>query len=58
MRRAKRRGLQRNATEVLGNVGSAADADVLTSALADPQALVREHSAWALERLVLNPSGE
>jgi epoxyqueuosine reductase len=50
MKRAKLRGLKRNAAVVLGNVGTADDVDVLTRALDDdPQ--VREHAAWALARL-------
>ena len=48
MKRAKLRGLKRNAAVVLGNVGSEADVDVLTRALDDPEPLVREHAAWAL----------
>jgi epoxyqueuosine reductase len=48
MKRAKLRGLKRNAAVVLGNVGTAEDVDVLTRALADPEPLVREHAAWAL----------
>ncbi|HET9426400.1 MAG TPA: tRNA epoxyqueuosine(34) reductase QueG [Gemmatimonadaceae bacterium] len=51
MKRAKLRGLKRNAAVVLGNVGSLQDADVLTHALDDPDPLVREHAAWALDRL-------
>ena len=51
MKRAKLRGLRRNAAVVLGNVGTANDADVLTQALQDDEALVREHAAWALGRL-------
>lgn len=51
MTRAKPRGLKRNASVVLGNVGTAADVDVLTRALDDPEPLVREHAAWALSRL-------
>lgn len=51
MKRAKARGLRRNAAVVLGNVGAPDDADVLTRALDDPEPLVREHAAWALERL-------
>jgi epoxyqueuosine reductase len=51
MKRAKLRGLKRNAAVVLGNVGTADDADVLTRALDDPEPLVREHAAWALARL-------
>jgi epoxyqueuosine reductase QueG len=55
MKRAKLRGLKRNAAVVLGNVGTAEDAEVLTRALADPEPLVREHAAWALARIVRPP---
>ncbi len=51
MKRAKLRGLKRNAAVVLGNVGTNEDADVLTAALDDAEPLVREHAAWALARL-------
>jgi epoxyqueuosine reductase len=51
MKRAKLRGLKRNAAVVLGNIGTEADVDVLTRALDDPEPLVREHAAWALERV-------
>jgi len=51
MKRAKLRGLKRNAAVVLGNVGTSEDADVLTRALDDDEPLVREHAAWALARL-------
>jgi epoxyqueuosine reductase len=51
MKRAKRRGLARNAAVVLGNVGTAEDAPALESALSDPESLVRAHAAWALERI-------
>ena len=51
MKRAKLRGLKRNAAVVLGNIGNTEDADVLTRALGDAEALVREHAAWALERI-------
>jgi epoxyqueuosine reductase len=50
MKRAKLRGLKRNAAVVLGNVGSAHDVEVLTHALDDPDPLVRRHAAWALDR--------
>jgi HEAT repeat protein len=36
---------------VLGNIGDTEDADVLTQALYDPEPLVREHAAWALQGL-------
>ncbi len=51
MKRAKLRGLKRNAAVVLGNVGTADDVDVLTRALEDDEPLVREHAAWALAKL-------
>ena len=51
IKRAKLRGLKRNAAVVLGNVGTAEDIDVLTRALDDPEPLVREHAAWALARI-------
>jgi epoxyqueuosine reductase len=51
MKRAKLRGLKRNAAVVLGNVGTPEDVDVLTRALDDEEPLVREHAAWSLERL-------
>jgi epoxyqueuosine reductase len=51
MKRAKLRGLKRNAAVVLGNVGSADDIPALTAALHDDEPLVREHAAWALERI-------
>jgi epoxyqueuosine reductase len=55
MKRAKLRGMKRNAAVVLGNVGSSGDADVLTRALDDEEPLVREHAAWALERIGREP---
>jgi epoxyqueuosine reductase len=52
MKRAKLRGLKRNAAVVLGNVGRVEDAPVLRHALDDPEPLVREHAAWALDQIV------
>ena len=51
MKRAKLRGLKRNAAVVLGNIDSAEDVATLRAALGDPEPLVREHAAWALVRL-------
>jgi epoxyqueuosine reductase QueG len=48
MKRAKLRGLKRNAAVVLGNVGTSDDVKVLTHALGDPESLVHEHAASAL----------
>jgi epoxyqueuosine reductase len=49
--RTKRRGLARNAAVVLGNRRQASDVPVLAAALADDDAIVREHAAWALGRV-------
>jgi epoxyqueuosine reductase len=54
MKRAKLRGLKRNAAVVLGNSVTAAHAEVaeaLARALEDAEPLVREHAAWALARV-------
>jgi epoxyqueuosine reductase len=51
MKRAKLRGLKRNAAVVLGNVGTPDDAGVLRQALEDSEPLVREHAEWALDRI-------
>ncbi len=51
MKRAKLLGLRRNAAVVLGNVGTAADTDVVTHALDDPEPLVRGHATWALGQI-------
>ena len=51
IKRAKRRGLLRNAAVALGNRGDAADIPALTAALSDGEPLVRGHAAWALGRI-------
>jgi epoxyqueuosine reductase len=51
MKRAKLRGLKRNAAVVLGNVGSPDDVPSLAAALSDEEPLVRGHAAWALGRI-------
>lgn len=51
LRRARRAGLLRNATVALGNLGDPAAIPVLRRALSDPEPLVVEHAAWALERV-------
>jgi hypothetical protein len=51
MKRAKLRGLKRNAAVVLGNVGTRRTSAVLEQALDDPEPLVREHAAWALTQI-------
>ncbi|MEO5814599.1 MAG: HEAT repeat domain-containing protein, partial [Gemmatimonadaceae bacterium] len=41
----------RNAAVALGNVGTVEDVPALEAALQHDEPLVREHAAWALERL-------
>jgi epoxyqueuosine reductase len=54
MKRAKLKGLKRNAAVALGNIGTMEDVPVLEQALADPEPLIREHAAWALGRIAEN----
>jgi epoxyqueuosine reductase len=49
--RAKRGGLVRNACVAAGNSGDPGLTPALTPLLRDPDPLVREHAAWALDRL-------
>lgn len=49
--RTKRRGLLRNVAVALGNWGSPEALPVLEQALQDPEPLVREHAAWAVEQV-------
>ncbi len=51
MKRAKLRGLKRDAAVVLGNVARMKDVSVLRQALDDSESLAREHAAWALGRI-------
>lgn len=51
MKRTKRRGLLRNAAVALGNSGDPSVKPALENALHDEEPLVREHAAWALDRL-------
>ena len=51
MKRAKRRGLARNAAVVLGNIGTAEDLPALAAARADREPLVRRHVEWAMSRI-------
>jgi len=54
MKRAKRRGLARNAATVLGNIGTGADENALVHALHDPEPLVAEHATWAREQIAIH----
>ena len=51
IKRAKRVGLQRNVCVALGNIGDTRAVAPLAGALKSPEALVREHAAWALGRI-------
>ena len=51
MKRAKRRGLLRNAAVVLGNIGDEGDKAALAVATNHLDPLVREHAEWALEQI-------
>lgn len=48
MKRAKLRGLKRNSSVVLGNIGATEDIPLLSATLDDPEPLARTHAAWAL----------
>lgn len=55
--RTKRRGLARNATVALGNIGTEGDIPVLIETLQlHDEPIVRGHAAWALGRIGAQPS--
>jgi epoxyqueuosine reductase len=51
MKRAKLRGLARNAAVVLGNIGDEEDGPALSRASAEREPLVAEHANWALTEI-------
>jgi epoxyqueuosine reductase len=51
IKRIKRRGFLRNVCVALGNVGDEADLPALKKAVADPEPLIAEHAAWAIDRI-------
>jgi epoxyqueuosine reductase len=51
MKRAKRRGLARNAATVLGNVGTEEDVALLGAVAADADPMIAEHATWAVEQI-------
>ena len=57
MKRAKLRGLKRNAAVVLGNIGDPDDIPALSAALDEAEPLVAQHAAWALGAIDRVPSG-
>jgi epoxyqueuosine reductase len=53
IKRIKRSRFLRNVCVVLGNVGTEADIPALRLAAASEEDLVREHAAWAIEKVLL-----
>lgn len=51
LERTKRRGVLRNACVAMGNSGNAGFIPLLEALVDDEEELIREHAAWALERL-------
>lgn len=51
VRRPRRRGYLRNVAVALGNSGTPDDIAALEKSLADPDALVRSHAAWAIKQI-------
>jgi epoxyqueuosine reductase len=51
IKRIKRRGFLRNVCVALGNVGDPSDVPALERAAADPEPLIAEHAAWAIEQI-------
>jgi epoxyqueuosine reductase len=49
--RIKRRGFLRNVCVALGNVGDPSDLPALERAAADPEPLIAEHAAWAIQQI-------
>jgi len=56
MKRAKRRGLARNAAVVLGNVGDETDAAFLDAISSDVDPMVKERLDWARQRIAKRTS--
>src|SRR5207244_1790232 len=59
IKRIKRCGFLRNVCVALGNVGDNSDLPALKRASADPEPLIAEHAAWAIEQIgVRHPTVE
>jgi epoxyqueuosine reductase len=52
IKRIKRRGFLRNVCVALGNAGDASDLPALERAATDPEPLIAEHAAWAIQRIL------
>src|SRR5205814_4877460 len=51
IKRIKRRGFLRNVCVALGNVGDSSDLFALERSAADPEPLIAEHAAWAIQQI-------
>jgi epoxyqueuosine reductase len=51
IKRIKRRGFLRNVCVALGNVGDQSDLPALERAATDPQPLIADHAAWAIQQI-------
>src|SRR5438093_2669587 len=51
IKRIRRRGFLRNVCVALGNVGAPSDLPALERAAADPEPLIAEHAAWAIQQI-------
>ena len=51
MKRAKLRGLKRNAAVVLGNTGMSEDLELLNRTADDADPMIREHAVWAITHM-------
>jgi epoxyqueuosine reductase len=51
IKRIKRCGFLRNVCVALGNVGDSSDLAALQRAAADPEPLIAEHAAWAIQQI-------
>ena len=58
IKRIKRRGFLRNVCVALGNVGDPSDLPALERAALDPEPLIAEHAAWAIDRIRLRFDAE
>ena len=58
IKRIKRRGFLRNVCVALGNVGTSDDLSALQEAALDPEPLIAEHAAWAIEQILERASSE
>jgi epoxyqueuosine reductase len=57
IRRLKRARFLRNVCVVLGNIGTVEDVPALREAAADPDLLIAEHAAWALQEIEARSAG-